>query len=99
MGARPDGQASAADVRDRRRRTAGAIAEIARHTLARDLRSIDPTHARVLLCEGSPRVLSSYPADLSASAERALCRLGVEVRTVARVTAMTAEALRPVRFF
>jgi NADH dehydrogenase len=65
---------------------AGAIAEIARHTLARDFRSIDPTHARVLLCEGDPRVLSSYPADLSASAERALRALGVEVRTGTRVT-------------
>jgi NADH dehydrogenase len=70
---------------------AGAIAEIARRTLARDFRSIDPTHARVVLVEGAPRLLPTYPSDLSASAERSLRALGVEVRTGARVTAVSAE--------
>lgn len=65
---------------------AGALAEIARDTLAHEFRSIDPSHARILLLEGSPRVLSTYPPDLSEKAARALRRLGVEVRTGAIVT-------------
>jgi NADH dehydrogenase len=69
---------------------AGALSEIARHTLERDFDSIDPRSARVVLIEGQDRVLPSYPADLSASARRQLERLGVEVRTEARVTAVDA---------
>jgi NADH:quinone reductase (non-electrogenic) len=65
---------------------AGALAEIGRYTLARDFRSIDPTQVRVLLVEGMDRVLPGYPATLSASAERQLVSLGVEVRTSAMVT-------------
>jgi NADH dehydrogenase len=72
---------------------AGAIADIARHTLARDFRAIDPAHARVLLLDGGPRVLPTYPPDLSASAQRALSRLGVQVRTAAQVTAVTPQAV------
>ncbi|MEY2565089.1 MAG: hypothetical protein QOH88_3282 [Verrucomicrobiota bacterium] len=60
---------------------AGAIAEIARFTLARDFRHIDPSHARVVLVEGDERVLSGFPEDLSASALKQLKALGVEVRT------------------
>ena len=45
---------------------AGAIAEIARETLAKDFRHIDPIDARVILVEGEERVLSSFPEDLSA---------------------------------
>src|SRR5689334_1899300 len=56
---------------------AGALAEIARHTLRDDFRSIDPEDARILILDGSPRVLSSYPEDLSKKAEAALVRLGV----------------------
>ncbi len=65
---------------------AGAIAEIARHTLASEFRRIDPRHARVLLLEGIGRVLPAYPADLSDAARRQLEALGVEVRTNALVT-------------
>ena len=65
---------------------AGALAEISHHTLAHDFRNIDPTRARILLLEGLPRVLPSYPPVLSAKAEQQLVRLGVEVRTGARVT-------------
>ncbi len=65
---------------------AGALADIARHALAHDFRSIDPRRTRVLLLEGGPRVLPSYPPDLSRSAEEQLRRLGVEVRTGAQVT-------------
>jgi NADH:ubiquinone reductase (H+-translocating) len=71
---------------------AGAIAEIARHTVARDFRSIDPRRARIILVEGAPRLLPPYPPDLSAAAEHDLRRLGVEVRTDALVTRLTPEA-------
>jgi NADH dehydrogenase len=60
---------------------AGAIAEIARYTLAKDFRNIDPSHARVVLVEGDQRILSSFPEDLSESAMKQLKELGVEVRT------------------
>jgi NADH dehydrogenase len=72
---------------------AGAIAEVARHTMARDLRSIDPTRARILLLEGGSRVLSTFAANQSADAERSLRDLGVEVRTGARVTHVSADAV------
>ena len=65
---------------------AGALAEISHHTLAHDFRNMDPTQARILLLEGLPRVLPSYPPVLSAKAEQQLARLGVEVRTGVRVT-------------
>lgn len=72
---------------------AGALAEIARHTLVRDFRSFNPSEARVLLLEGAERILPGYPPDLSAAAQRQLERLGVEVRTRARVTAIDAEGV------
>jgi NADH dehydrogenase len=65
---------------------AGALAEISRHTLARDFHNIDPSQARILLLEGLPRVLPVYPEDLSQKARRSLEKLGVEVRTNTRVT-------------
>src|SRR5881396_2260942 len=68
---------------------AGAIAEISRHTLARDFRHIDPSEARVILIEGEPRLLAAYPEDLSASARKQLEDLGVEVRTGARATKLS----------
>ena len=68
---------------------AGAIAEIARETLAKDFRHIDPSHARVILVEGDSRVLSSFPPDLSASALEQLQELGVEVRTGAHAQNLT----------
>ena len=64
---------------------AGTFAELTRKVLVRDFDRIDPSKARVILVEGSPRVLATYPADLSASAQRQLERLGVEVRTGVRV--------------
>src|SRR2546430_1592558 len=68
---------------------AGAIAEISRHTLAKDFRHIDPSQARVILIEGEPRLLAAYPEDLSASAKKQLTDLGVEVRTASRATNLT----------
>src|SRR5216117_2002906 len=68
---------------------AGAIAEISRHTLAKDFRHIDPSEARVILIEGEPLLLAAYPEDLSASARKQLEDLGVEVRTSTRATNLT----------
>jgi len=65
---------------------AGAIAELARHTMRRDFRAIDPSRARVILIEGTDRVLPQYPASLSERARRSLERLGVTVRTGGMVT-------------
>jgi NADH dehydrogenase len=65
---------------------AGALAEIGRHTMARDFRRIDPRQARVVLVEAMSRILQAYPPELSAKAERQLRELGVEVRTNALVT-------------
>jgi NADH:quinone reductase (non-electrogenic) len=72
---------------------AGALAEISRETIARDFRVIDPTHARVVLLEGGPRILPSFPAPLSERARAALTRIGVEVRTDATVTRVTPDAV------
>lgn len=58
---------------------AGAIAELARHTLVRDFRKIDPSSARVVLVEAGPRILPTFPESLSISAEKQLHGLGVEV--------------------
>ncbi|GAA5068411.1 NAD(P)/FAD-dependent oxidoreductase [Lysobacter panacisoli] len=58
---------------------AGTLAEIARHTLKREFRNIDPSHAKVRLLEAGPRVLSSFPESLSEKAKQQLERLGVEV--------------------
>lgn len=65
---------------------AGAISDIAQLYMRHDFRHIDPAKSRVMLLEGSPRVLATYPADLSAKAEETLCKLGVEVHTGTRVT-------------
>ena len=73
---------------------AGAIAEIARHTLARDFRHIDPSSARVVLIEGEPQVLASFPEDLRASAAKQLQDLGVELRTGVHATDLTEAGLR-----
>lgn len=59
---------------------AGAFAELARTVLNHDFRRIDPTQARIILIEGSPLVLSHLPPDLSASAQRQLQALGVQIR-------------------
>ena len=65
---------------------AGQIAELARDTLRRDFRTIDPRRARILLVEAADRVLTSFPPSLSAKAERSLQRLGVTVLTGRTVT-------------
>ncbi len=69
---------------------AGTLAEIARHTLTDEFRSIDPAKASVQLLEGGSRILNTYPQVLSAKAARQLQRLGVEVHVGARVTGVNA---------
>src|SRR3989441_12178641 len=68
---------------------AGAFAELARHVLKSDFRRIDPTQARIVLLEAGSRVLAHLPPKLSASAQRQLERLGVEVRTGTKVKNIT----------
>lgn len=65
---------------------AGTLAEIARQVLTNEFRTIDPKKTRIVLLEGGPRVLPSYPEDLSRSAEEQLKHLGVQVQTSAMVT-------------
>lgn len=59
---------------------AGAIADIARQALAKDFKAIDTRKARVILFEGSDRVLGTFTPDLTDSAKKQLEDLGVEVR-------------------
>jgi NADH dehydrogenase len=73
---------------------AGAIAEIARYTLAKDFRHIDPSQARVILIEGERRLLASFPEDLSVSAMKQLVDLGVQVRTSVCATNLTETGLQ-----
>ncbi len=73
---------------------AGALAELARHVLARDFRTIDPSKAKVYLLEAGPRILPSFPEDLAARAVAQLEQLGVEVRAGARVTDVGENRLR-----
>jgi NADH:ubiquinone reductase (H+-translocating) len=75
---------------------AGALGEIAHDTLRRDFRSIQPGDTRILLVEAMDRVLPPYPPDRSASAQRQLERLGVEVRTKTRVVDLDEEGVRVV---
>src|SRR5947209_18485967 len=71
----------------------GALAEIATRTLRHEFRSIRPEEAQILILDGSSRVLSAYPEELSAEAERTLVRLGVRVRNRTRVTRIDAEGV------
>ncbi|HZJ70055.1 MAG TPA: FAD-dependent oxidoreductase, partial [Planctomycetota bacterium] len=64
---------------------AGALADIARRTLARDFRRFDPKDSRIVLVEAGPRLLPAFDSRLSADAERRLGGMGVEVRTGTRV--------------
>ncbi len=64
---------------------AGALGELAHHTLKEEFRSFDPSEARVLLLEGGPRILPAFPAELGEQAIESLRTLGVEVRTGVQV--------------
>jgi NADH dehydrogenase len=72
---------------------AGALAEIARLTLARDFRHFSPASARVVLVVAGERILPAFPPRLAASAQATLVRLGVTVRTRAPVTDIDAHGV------
>jgi NADH:ubiquinone reductase (H+-translocating) len=73
---------------------AGALAEIARHSLRHDFRAIHPESARIILLEGSPNVLGTFPERLRTAAAASLTRLGVEVRTRSIVTTVDEEGVK-----
>jgi NADH dehydrogenase len=73
---------------------AGALSEIARQTMIRDFRRINPSSARVILVEANDRVLPPYPPDLSQKAKEQLHRLGVEVITHGLVTDVSEHSVR-----
>jgi NADH dehydrogenase len=72
---------------------AGAIKEIAGHTLPRDYRHIDTRTTRVIIFEGGPRLLAAFAPELQIRAQNDLERLGVEVRLNAMVTNVTPEGI------
>ena len=71
----------------------GAIIELARATLAKDFRALKPAEARVVLVEAGQRVLGTFKPELSAYAQQALEKLGVEVRLGRAVTEIDADGL------
>jgi NADH dehydrogenase len=72
---------------------AGAIAELARQTLATEFRRFDPTALKLILVEAGPRILPSFDESLAAAATAKLAKLGVEVRTGAPVEKVDAEGV------
>jgi NADH dehydrogenase len=72
---------------------AGAIAELAKATLACDFRHIDPSAARIILVEAGPRLLAGFPEKLSSYARSALEGMGVEVRLGTTVEQIDAEGV------
>ena len=72
---------------------AGALAEIARHSLRQDFRNIRPESARIIVVEGSPYLLAAFPEHLRTAARMSLERLGVEVLTGSVVTDIDAEGV------
>ncbi len=73
---------------------AGAIGELARTTLKDDFRNINPSDAAILLIETGERILSTFKADLSIKAEKALSKLGVTIMSHAKVTDITGNSVK-----
>jgi NADH:quinone reductase (non-electrogenic) len=69
---------------------AGAIADMVRETLKSDFRRVDPRSARIVLVEGGPRILPTFSERLARKAHARLTRMGVEIRTSARVETVDA---------
>jgi NADH:ubiquinone reductase (H+-translocating) len=72
---------------------AGAISEVARQSLAKDFRHIDPTAARIVLIEAGPRIMPALPQNLSDYVQRTLLKKGVEVMTSTRVMSCDARGV------
>jgi NADH dehydrogenase len=73
---------------------AGALGEIARFTLAKDFRHINPSVTRVILIEAGPRLLAAFHEDLAYKAQCDLESLGVQIWTNCRVSEVTGEGVR-----
>lgn len=73
---------------------AGALSEIAKHTLKHEFRCINPQDARVLVIEAAPRILAHYPEELSKRAAEKVRSLGIEVHTHTKVTEITPDHVR-----
>ena len=73
---------------------AGALSEIAKHTLKRDFRHISPEDSRILIVEAAPHVLAHYPEELSRRAVAKIRDLGIEVLTDTKVTEITPDHVR-----
>jgi len=73
---------------------AGAIAELAKLSVEREFRTVDPASARVILVQSGQRILPAFPEELSAQAQASLEKLGVEIRTGGRVTHIGATEVR-----
>ena len=71
----------------------GALAEIANDTLKHDFRNIDPRDSRIILIEGSERLLQTFPEDLSKAAEKSLAKMGVRTRAHAQVTKIAQDSV------
>jgi len=72
---------------------AGAIADMVRETLQSDFRRVDPRSARIILIEGAPRIVPTFAESLSRKAHARLTKMGVEIRTNARVETVDAEGV------
>jgi NADH dehydrogenase len=72
---------------------AGALAELSRFTFAKDFRNIDPKRTRIILIEAGPHILASFSEKLSSHANRHLENLGVQVRTLKKVTKIDADGV------
>ena len=72
---------------------AGAIADMVRETLTSDFRRVDPRSARIILIEGAPRIVPTFAESLSRKAHARLTKMGVEIRTNARVETVDAEGV------
>ena len=72
---------------------AGAIAELARHSITQDFRHITPQCARIMLVEAGPRVLAAFAEDLSENARKTLEKMGVEVLLNMKVENVDAESV------
>ncbi len=72
---------------------AGAIAELARFGMAKEFRTFDPAHARVILVQSAPRLLPAFPESLSSIAQRSLEKLGIEVLLNSRADSIDGEGV------
>jgi NADH dehydrogenase len=72
---------------------AGTLAEIARHTLRHEFRTIDTARARIVIVEAGPSMLASFPAPLRDAARRSMTGLGIEVREGTKVVGIDAHGV------